>query len=118
MNGFWSIDNFITDMGNPDANVQGLISCAVPIGFVISFLPASWWSDKRGRREPQIFACVCIVVATFVQTFVYSAWRLFACRIIIGLGGGILVTAGPAHVLELSHPRQAVQQTALFGANC
>lgn len=105
-------------MGNPNANLQGGLSCAVPIGFCISFVPASWWGDKRGRREPQIFACALIVLATLLQTFIYSAWRLFAFRIIIGIGGGILVTLGPSHVLELSHPRQTVQQTALFGANC
>jgi MFS family permease len=117
MNGFWAIDDFLKDMGNPDASMQGLITAAVPIGFCLCFLPVSWWSDKRGRKEPQIFACVCIVAATFAQTFSYSAWKLFAYRVIIGIGSGTLCTAGPAHILELAHPRQAVQQTALFGSN-
>jgi hypothetical protein len=32
MNGFFAIDDFLDDMGQPDANIQGLLIAAISLG--------------------------------------------------------------------------------------
>lgn len=38
MNGFFAIPDYLADMGDPDANVQGLLIAAISLGSEFNFL--------------------------------------------------------------------------------
>ncbi|KAK4688181.1 hypothetical protein P7C73_g1929, partial [Tremellales sp. Uapishka_1] len=117
MNGFFSIADFLSDMGNPDANIQGLLIASISLGTIIGVLFCGLWADLRGRVEPQKVGCIIIIVGALIQTFAIGPWKLFGARILVGFGSGIVLVIGSIHTIELAHPRQAAQHAAFFSAN-
>ncbi|GAA6023653.1 hypothetical protein JCM10207_005099 [Rhodosporidiobolus poonsookiae] len=116
MNGFFGIASFISDTDDPDPNKQGLLTAAISLGYLIGFIPSSWTADRFGRRLPQLFGAVVIVAAVFMQSFALGGWKFFGARLLLGFGAAFPLTAGPAHLFELAHPRQAAEMATLFAA--
>ncbi|GAA5821781.1 hypothetical protein JCM11251_001021 [Rhodosporidiobolus azoricus] len=116
MNSFFGLDTFLRDMGNPDANQQGLLTAGISLGYLIGFLPASYLSDRFGRRWPQILGAAIVCLAVVLQVTVLGGWEFFGWRILLGFGAAFPLTAGAAHLFELVHPRQAATMATLFGA--
>ncbi|GAA5859009.1 hypothetical protein JCM8547_003966 [Rhodosporidiobolus lusitaniae] len=116
MNGFFGLDSFLSDMDDPDANKQGLLTAAISLGYLIGFIPASWLSDRYGRVKPQIGGAVIVVVAVFVQSFALGGWNFFGARLLLGFGAAFPLTIGAAHLFEIAHSRQAAQIATSFGA--
>ncbi|GAA5900918.1 hypothetical protein JCM6882_005978 [Rhodosporidiobolus microsporus] len=116
MNGFFGLATFLRDTDNPDANKQGLLTAAISLGYLIGFLPASWLSDRYGRRYPQLFGAAVVVAAVLVQVFALGGWNFFGARLLLGFGAAFPLTAGSAHLFELVHPRQSATMATLFGA--
>ncbi|GAA6033239.1 hypothetical protein JCM8097_003011 [Rhodosporidiobolus ruineniae] len=116
MSGFFGIASFLSDMDDPDANKQGLLTAAISLGYLIGFIPASWLADRFGRRWPQLIGSWIVVVAVFVQVFALGGWKFFGARLLLGFGAAFPLTVGSAHVFELAHPRQSMQMATAFGA--
>lgn len=76
---------------------------------VASFLLASWfgcvlaatpWSDRFGRRVWVIAGAIMQVFGTIVAASAFSPGQLIAGRVLIGVGNGFVVSAGPVYVAE------------------
>ncbi|TKA51187.1 hypothetical protein B0A53_05651 [Rhodotorula sp. CCFEE 5036] len=116
LNAAFGIDDFLSDMNDPDSNKQGLLSAAISLGYLIGFFPSSWAGDKWGRKWPQLVGSAIVVGACFMQVFAISGWKFFGARILIGFGAAFPLTLGSTHLFELAHPRQAAEMVTLFAA--
>lgn len=116
MSGFFSIPSFLSDLGNPDANLQGLATAAISLGYIIGFFPSAWLGDKYGRKWPQFGGAVVVCVGVIMQTWAISLWKFFGARVIIGFGAAFPLTLGSAHLFEIAHPRQGAEMVSLFAA--
>ncbi|KAI0025434.1 general substrate transporter [Xylariomycetidae sp. FL0641] len=90
-----------------DAYLIGLINTAYTIGAIV----AGWFlggpiADYFGRRVGMGTGCVLTIIATFMQAFAprHNLGCFIGGRVIIGLGQGIALTAGPIYIGEVSPP--------------
>ncbi|KAI1386528.1 general substrate transporter [Hypoxylon trugodes] len=90
-----------------DANLIGLVNTAYTIGAIV----AGWFfggptADYFGRRVGMAAGCVLTIAATFMQAF--APWHNLGCfiggRVLIGIGQGMALTAGPIYIGEVSPP--------------
>ncbi|KAI0852933.1 general substrate transporter [Daldinia vernicosa] len=90
-----------------DANLIGLINTAYTIGAIV----AGWFfggpvADYFGRRVGMGIGCILTIAATFMQAF--APWHNLGCfiggRVLIGIGQGMALTAGPIYIGEVSPP--------------
>ncbi|KAF7527500.1 hypothetical protein G7054_g10472 [Neopestalotiopsis clavispora] len=92
---------------DPDKDTQllGLVNTAYTIGAIV----AGWFlggpiADYFGRRVGMATGCFVTIIATFMQTF--SPYHTLGCfiagRVLIGLGQGIALTAGPVYINEMA----------------
>lgn len=91
----------------PNTQVVGAINTAYTVGAIV----AGWFfggplADRFGRRWGMATGCIFTIVATFLQTFApeKNVAMFIAGRVIIGLGQGIALTAGPVYIGELAPP--------------
>ncbi|KAI0840730.1 general substrate transporter [Hypoxylon sp. FL0890] len=90
-----------------DANLIGLVNTAYTIGAIV----AGWFlggptADYFGRRVGMGIGCILTIAATFMQAF--APWHNLGCfiggRVLIGIGQGMALTAGPIYIGEVSPP--------------
>lgn len=88
-----------------DTYLIGLINTAYTIGAIV----AGWFlggptADYLGRRWGMAIGCFVTIIATFMQTFAphHNLAVFIAGRVIIGLGQGIALTAGPVYIGEVA----------------
>ncbi|KZT12891.1 general substrate transporter [Laetiporus sulphureus 93-53] len=96
---------------------QGLIAASYVIGNMVGSLGAGQISDKWGRRYGMgIGSFICLVGAVF-QAAAHNTNYLIGGRVVLGLGAVIAQTAGPAYVVEMSHPAYRGVMTGAYQAN-
>lgn len=94
LNAAFGIDDFLSDMNDPDSNKQGLLSAAISLGYLIGFFPSSWAGDKWGRKWPQLVGSAIVVGACFMQVFAISGWKCKPRRPIMTLRIGLTHSHG------------------------
>jgi len=100
-------DNWNAYFNNPSAEKIGAVNTAYTVGAIV----AGWFfggplADYLGRRWGMAIGCFMTIIATFIQTFAprHSLGTFIGGRVIIGLGQGIALTAGPIYIGELAPP--------------
>lgn len=98
-------DNWMNWFGNPNSQTQGAINTAYTVGAVVAgFFMGGPLADFAGRRAGMAAGSLLVIVATFMQAF--SPKGNVGCfiggRVIIGLGQGLALTAGPIYIGELA----------------
>lgn len=97
--------HWVAYFGHPDSEKIGAINTSYTVGAIV----AGWFlggplADFLGRRWGMAIGCVLTIIATFIQTF--SPRGQLGCfiagRVVIGLGQGIALTAGPVYIGELA----------------
>ena len=98
-------DNWVTYFDNPRVELIG----AVNTGYTIGAVCGGWFiggpcADYFGRRLGMAIGAVLTLVATAMQTFSPrgNLGVFITGRVLIGLGQGIALTAGPVYIGELS----------------
>ncbi|KAM0140265.1 hypothetical protein ACHAO1_002496 [Botrytis cinerea] len=99
--------NWVAYFNDPDTEKIGAVNTAYTVGAIIAgFFLGGPVADWLGRRWGMAIGCFVTVVATFIQTF--SPRGQLGCfiagRVIIGLGQGVALTAGPVYIGELAPP--------------
>ncbi|GME25023.1 Sugar/inositol transporter [Neofusicoccum parvum] len=100
-------DNWMNWFNNPNSQMQGAINTAYTVGAVVAgFFMGGPLADFAGRRAGMAAGALLVIVATFMQAF--SPQGNIGCfiggRVIIGMGQGLALTAGPIYIGELSPP--------------
>ncbi|KAF2667783.1 sugar transporter [Microthyrium microscopicum] len=88
-------------------NQYGAINTAYTVGAIV----AGWFfggplADYAGRRAGMIAGALLVILATFMQAFAPrgNIGVFIGGRVIIGLGQGLALTAGPVYINELAPP--------------
>ena len=94
-------------MQKTDSYLIGLVSTAYTIGAIISgFFFGGPVADYFGRRAGMGLGCFITIIATFMQTF--APYHNLGCfiggRVLIGVGQGMALTAGPVYIGEMAPP--------------
>ncbi|CEN62808.1 general substrate transporter [Aspergillus pseudodeflectus] len=100
-------DNWVAYFNNPDANLIGAINTSYTVGAIFGgFFLGGPVADFLGRKFGMGIGCVLVIVSTFMQTFAprHNIGCFIAGRVIIGIGQGIALTAGPIYIGELAPP--------------
>ncbi|KAI1363965.1 general substrate transporter [Xylaria arbuscula] len=90
-----------------DAYLIGLVNTAYTIGAIVSgFFFGGPVADYFGRRWGMGSGCFLVIIATFIQAFAprHNIGAFIGGRVLIGLGQGLALTAGPTYIGEVSLP--------------
>jgi len=103
---------------NPAGVVQGAIGSALAAGSVIGSVIAGPVSDKIGRRDSIMFACLWWLVGTAIQVANNGRGMLIAGRVLNGVTVGITSSQVPVYLAEISKHSQRgaiiiIQQLAI-----
>ncbi|CAK7224839.1 hypothetical protein SBRCBS47491_005691 [Sporothrix bragantina] len=90
-----------------DSYLIGLVNTAYTIGAIVSgFFFGGPVADYFGRRVGMGVGCFITIIATFMQTF--APYHNLGCfiggRVLIGIGQGMALTAGPVYIGEMAPP--------------
>ncbi|KAF3398207.1 Quinate permease [Penicillium rolfsii] len=97
--------NWVAWFNKPSASVIGSINTAYTVGAIFGgFFCGGPIADYFGRKVGMGTGCVMVIVATFMQTFAprHNLACFIAGRVLIGIGQGIALTAGPIYIGELA----------------
>uniref|UniRef100_L2FMR9 Sugar transporter n=1 Tax=Colletotrichum fructicola (strain Nara gc5) TaxID=1213859 RepID=L2FMR9_COLFN len=88
-----------------DTQLIGLVNTAYTIGAIVAgFFIGGPLADQLGRRWGMAIGCFVTIIATLMQTFTphHKLGVFIAGRVIIGLGQGMALTAGPVYIGEVA----------------
>ncbi|KAK7426137.1 hypothetical protein QQZ08_007302 [Neonectria magnoliae] len=95
-------EQYIDYFDNPSGVRQGAIGSALAAGSVFGSLIAGPISDKWGRRDSIMFACVWWLVGTAVQVATNGFGSLVAGRLLNGVCVGITSSQVPVYLAEIA----------------
>ena len=114
-------DQYIEYFNNPSGIVQGAIGSALAAGSVVGSAMAGPLSDKIGRRDSIMFACLFWLIGTSVQVACQNYGQLIAGRVLNGFTVGITSSQVPVYLAEIAKAEKRgsiviIQQLAIeFG---
>ncbi|KAK4101314.1 general substrate transporter [Parathielavia hyrcaniae] len=112
---------YIDFFNNPSGALQGAIGSALAAGSVVGSAIAGPLSDKIGRRDSIMFACIFWLIGTSVQVACQNAGTLIAGRVLNGFTVGITSSQVPVYLAEIAKAEKRgslviIQQLAIeFG---
>ncbi|KAI1820334.1 general substrate transporter [Xylaria intraflava] len=95
-------DQYIDYFNNPSGVIQGAIGSALAAGSVVGSLAAGPISDRFGRRDSIMFACLWWLVGTAVQVSTRGVGSLIAGRVLNGVCVGITSSQVPVYLAEIA----------------
>lgn len=95
-------DQYIDYFNNPAGIYQGAIGAALAAGSVVGCVIAGPVSDKIGRRDASMFACLWWLAGTAIQVATTSRGMLIAGRMLNGVCVGITSSQVPVYLAEVS----------------
>ncbi|KAH7397075.1 MFS sugar transporter-like protein [Pyrenochaeta sp. MPI-SDFR-AT-0127] len=90
---------------HPGPNIIGAINTSYTVGAVVAgFFMGGPLADWAGRRVGMAAGAVLVIIATFMQTWSPrgNIGVFIAGRVVIGIGQGLALTAGPIYIGELA----------------
>ncbi|KAI1434521.1 general substrate transporter [Xylaria sp. CBS 124048] len=93
---------YIQYFNNPSGVTQGAIGSALAAGSVVGSLAAGPISDRFGRRDSVMFACLWWLVGTAVQVSTTGVGSLIAGRVLNGVCVGITSSQVPVYLAEIA----------------
>ncbi|KAF2463201.1 general substrate transporter [Lindgomyces ingoldianus] len=109
---------YLDYFNNPAGVAQGAIGSALAAGSVVGSIIAGPISDKIGRRDSLMFACLWWLLGTTVQVACNGRGMLIAGRVLNGVTVGITSSQVPVYLAEISKHSQRgaiiiIQQLAI-----
>ena len=95
-------DQYLNYFNKPAGVTQGAIGSALAAGSVFGSIIAGPVSDKIGRRDSIMFACLWWLAGTSVQVATNGVGSLIAGRVINGVTVGITSSQVPVYLAEIA----------------
>lgn len=104
---------FNAAIDNINGQELGLLSAGYPLGGVLSFQGAAWFSDRYGRKKAIAAGALITIAAALIQGLTKGQWALFGGRVFLGVGSAFEVVAAPTLIAEICHPRTRAQASSI-----
>ena len=114
MNGLQTLPQWRVFFNTPSAPLLGFINAVYPMCKVLGLFPASWISDRYGRRVPLFIGLAILVIGAAIQAASQNLAMFIFCRGFIGAGTVFIALPSPILVTELAYPTHRGKVTALF----
>ncbi|KAF4498666.1 hexose transporter [Fusarium agapanthi] len=114
LNGAQSLPQWQSYFGEPKGTRLGAMTFGPNGGVLISILISSQLCDWLGRRKPIFIGSITIIVGAIVQTCSYNYGMFVASRFVIGFGLGIVSTAAPPLLSEVTYPTHRGKMTSFM----
>ncbi|KAK3936800.1 general substrate transporter [Diplogelasinospora grovesii] len=114
-------EQYLDYFNNPAGVIQGAIGSALAAGSVVGSAIAGPLSDRIGRRDAILFACIFWLIGTSVQVSCKDYGQLIAGRVLNGFTVGITSSQVPVYLAEIAKAEKRgsiviIQQLAIeFG---
>lgn len=111
-------EQYLDYFNNPHDVIQGAIGSALAAGSIFGSLIAGPISNKWGRRDSIMFACLWWLVGTSVQAATNGVGSLIAGRVLNGVCVGITSSQVPVYLAEIAKKEKrgsiiVIQQLAI-----
>lgn len=110
-------DDFKTYFGVQAVGIwTGIVTSMYQIGSVVAIPFIGPAIDTWGRKAGMFMSACIIVIGVIVQATCKSgaAGQFMGGRFLLGFGVGIIASAGPIYVIEISHPAHRGVVTGLY----
>ncbi|KAF4981022.1 hypothetical protein FZEAL_3074 [Fusarium zealandicum] len=104
LNGMQSLPQWQEFFGEPKGTRLGAMTFGPNGGVLISILISSQLCDWFGRRKPIFGGSILIIAGSIIQTCSHNYDMFVASRFVIGFGLGIVSTAAPPLLSEVTYP--------------
>jgi MFS family permease len=114
MNGLQTLPQWRTFFNNPTAALLGAINAVYPVCKILGLVPASWLSDRYGRKVPMLIGLTLMLVGPAIQASSQNLPMFVVSRGIIGFATVFVALPSPILITELAYPTHRGKITALF----
>ncbi|KAI7848587.1 general substrate transporter [Circinella umbellata] len=110
-NNLQGISRFMNDMdlhqnAKEDQNLIGAVTSSYMAATIVAGLFISpFITHYLGRRASIFSGCIVVIVASLIQTFSNNVATFIGGRIVLGIGQGIALPAGPVFMSEITPPQ-------------
>ncbi|VUC34744.1 unnamed protein product [Clonostachys rosea] len=104
LNGMQSLPQWREFFGQPKGTRLGAMTFGPNGGVLISILISAQLCDRLGRRIPILGGSILVILGSVLQAAAYNYAMFVASRFVIGFGLGIVSTAAPPLLSEVSYP--------------
>ncbi|KAJ7682444.1 general substrate transporter [Mycena polygramma] len=102
------------DAGGGVGSTTAIIFGIYSIGSIVAVPVAGPITDRLGRRGGMFIGALIIIIGSVAATTARDVSALLGGRFVLGLGVGIVQTAGPSYVVEMAPPQWRGRLTGLF----
>ncbi|KAL2072932.1 hypothetical protein VTL71DRAFT_10256 [Oculimacula yallundae] len=114
MNGLQSLPQWKSYFESPRPALLGTINAIYPIGKLLGLYPATWLSDRYGRKSPMHFGLLILILGAAIQGGAQNLSMFVVARVLLGLSTAFISLPSPLLICELAYPTQRGKLTALY----
>ncbi|KAM0322148.1 hypothetical protein ACHAQA_009636 [Verticillium albo-atrum] len=114
MNGLQALPQWRNYFNKPSAAVLGGINAVYPVCKILGLIPASWVSDRWGRKFPMWIGLSVMLIGPAIQAASTNIAMFVVSRGIIGAATVFVALPCPILVAELAYPTHRGKITALY----
>jgi MFS family permease len=108
-------NQFGHDFGNPDANMQGLITSIYDIGCAFGSLLSFFIAESLGRKKMIMMGGTIMIIGTAILASSTTRAQLLVGRVVTGIGNGFNSSNIPAYQSELAQSKNRGRLLSLQG---
>lgn len=114
MNSLQTLSQWKTYFGNPSSAMLGLLNAIYSVGMILSLFPATWITDKYGRKKSMWCAFIVLFGGAAIQGASINLPMLVIGRLLLGVATCLLTQPAPILVSELAYPTHRGKVTSLY----
>jgi MFS family permease len=114
MNGLQVVPQWRNYFDQPAPQILGVMNAIYPIGKIIGIFPATWLTDKYGRKSSMWIGFVFLLIGAAIQGGSVHIAMFILSRCFLGFATAFLAQPAPILVTELAYPTHRGKVTALY----
>lgn len=114
MNGLQTLVQWREYFGTPNASTLGVMNAIFPIGKIMGLFPATWLTDRYGRKASMWIGFVFLLIGAGLQGGSINLAMFVVARWFLGLATAFIAQPAPILVTELAYPTHRGKITALY----
>ncbi|KAH8588231.1 general substrate transporter [Bisporella sp. PMI_857] len=114
MNGLQTVKQWRIYFGQPTASILGVMNAIYPIGKLMGLFPATWLSDRFGRRSSMWVGFILLLVGAGLQGGSVNLAMFIVSRWLLGAATAFIAQPSPILIAELAYPTHRGKATSLY----